>query len=51
MIENIDLEAGTFEFYGQVIQIPEGVDISEYIGHEIEMLEVHEAVTTEDETV
>ncbi len=49
MIENIDLKAGTFELNGQVIEIPEGIDIHAYIDSEIEVLEVFDAIESEDE--
>ncbi len=48
MIENINIEEGTFELHGQVIHIPEGVDILEYIDSEVIELEVSGAESCED---
>ena len=49
MIENINIEDGTFELNGQVIPIPEGVDIMEYIDSEVIELEVSDAEADEEQ--
>lgn len=51
MIKNINLETGTFELNGQIIKIPPGIDILQYIDSEVESIDVIEVNSeTEQET-
>ncbi len=49
MIKNINLKTGTFELNGQVIKIPSGVDISQYIDSEVESIDVVEVNSDEEQ--
>lgn len=52
MIKNVDLIAGTFELNGQVLKIPEGIDILKYINCEVEVVEAVEVYKdTQDDLV